>query len=91
MFDFKGCRNAAICVQPQHVDEANSVSPRDDVRNRPANRRSRGRTCASCERTSTVFGLIPFAEHMHVANGQVLSIRDYCDPRPMLGGMKTSA
>jgi SRSO17 transposase len=49
------------------------------------------KTCASSERTSTVFGLIPFAEHIHLANGQVLSIRDYCDPRPMLGGMEASA
>jgi hypothetical protein len=26
-----------------------------------------------------------------VANGQIMSIRGYCDPRPMLNGTKTSA
>jgi ketosteroid isomerase-like protein len=30
--------------------------------------------------------MIPFAEHIHVANGQIVSIRGYCDPRPMLAG-----
>jgi hypothetical protein len=39
----------------------------------------------------TVFGIIPFAEHIHVANGQIVSIRAYCGPRPMLGEMKTPA
>ena len=41
--------------------------------------------------TCTFFGLIPFAEHIHVAEGQIVSIRGYYDPRPMLGGMRTSA
>lgn len=33
-----------------------------------------------------VFGVIPLAEHIDVANGQIVSIRGYCDPRPMLAG-----
>jgi hypothetical protein len=40
---------------------------------------------------TAVFGSIPFAEHIHVTNGQIMSIRGYCDPRLMLGGTKTSA
>lgn len=34
----------------------------------------------------TVFGTIPFAEHIHVIDGRIVSIRGYCDPRPMLEG-----
>jgi hypothetical protein len=34
----------------------------------------------------TTFGVIPFAGHIHVVNGQIVSIRGYCDPRPMLAG-----
>ena len=36
----------------------------------------------------TIFGRIPFAEHMHVQNGQIVSIRGYYDPRPILSGSK---
>jgi hypothetical protein len=32
--------------------------------------------------------VIPFAEHIQVVNGQIVSIRGYCDPRPMLAGAK---
>jgi ketosteroid isomerase-like protein len=38
----------------------------------------------------TVFGLIAFAKHIRVCNGEIVSIRGYCDPRPMLSGTKTS-
>ena len=47
--------------------------------------------CVAILNIDTVFGLIPFAEHIHVANGEIVSIRGYCDPRPMLSGTKASA
>jgi hypothetical protein len=37
------------------------------------------------------FGLIPFAGHLHVVNGQIVSIRGYCDPRPMLASANAPA
>lgn len=44
------------------------------------------RPCERCHSEHrTVFGRIPFAEHIHVVNGQIVSIRGYCDPRPKLG------
>ena len=45
-----------------------------------------GEHCVAILIIDTVFGPIPFAEHIHVANGEIVSIRGYCDPRPMLGG-----
>ena len=50
-----------------------------------------GEHCVAIVNIDTVFGLIPFAEHIHVSNGEIVSIRGYCDPRPMLSGTKTSA
>ena len=50
-----------------------------------------GEHCVAILNIDTVFGPIPFAEHIHVANGQIMSIRGYCDPRPMLSGTKTLA
>jgi hypothetical protein len=50
-----------------------------------------GEHCVAILNIDTVCGPIPFAEHIHVANGQIISISGYCDPRPMLGGMQTSA
>jgi hypothetical protein len=50
-----------------------------------------GEHCVAILNIDTIFGLIPFAEHIHVANGQIVSIRGYCDPRPMLAGVKTPA
>ena len=50
-----------------------------------------GEHCVAIVNIDTIFGVIPFAEHIHVANGQIVSIRGYCDPRPMLAGTKTSA
>jgi hypothetical protein len=35
--------------------------------------------------------LHPDAEYIHVSNGEIVSIRGYCDPRPMLSGANTSA
>ena len=50
-----------------------------------------GEHCVAIVNIDTIFGLIPFAEHIHVANGKILSIRGYCDPRPMLSGTTTPA
>jgi hypothetical protein len=50
-----------------------------------------GEHCVAIVNIDTIFGLIPFAEHIHVANGEILSIRGYCDPRPMLSGTNTTA
>lgn len=50
-----------------------------------------GEHCVALLNIDTVFGLIPFAEHFHVSNGEIISIRGYCDPRPMLSGRKTPA
>jgi hypothetical protein len=47
--------------------------------------------CVALVIIDTVFGPIPFVEHIHVANGEILSIHGYCDPRPMLSGTNTSA
>jgi ketosteroid isomerase-like protein len=49
-----------------------------------------GEHCVALLNIDTIFGLIPFAEHIHVANGEIVSIRGYCDPRPMLSGMNTT-
>jgi len=50
-----------------------------------------GEHCVAIVNIDTVFGPIPFAEHIHVVDGEIVSIRGYCDRRPMLGGTKTSA
>jgi ketosteroid isomerase-like protein len=50
-----------------------------------------GEHCVAIVNIDTVFGPIPFAEHIHVANGEIVSIRGYCDPRPMLTGTNTPA
>src|SRR6202035_121658 len=42
-----------------------------------------GEHCVAIVNIDTVFGVIPFAEHIHVADGLIVSIRGYCDPRPM--------
>jgi hypothetical protein len=39
----------------------------------------------------TVFGPIPFAEHIHVTDGEIVSIHGYYDPRPMLSGTNITA
>jgi ketosteroid isomerase-like protein len=44
-----------------------------------------GEHCVAILNIDTVFGRIPFAEHIHVADGRIVRIRGYCDPRPMLG------
>jgi SnoaL-like domain len=47
-----------------------------------------GEHCVALLVIDTVFGPIPFAEHIHVRDGQIVAIRGYCDPRPMLGAAK---
>lgn len=44
-------------------------------------------TCAAALNIDTIFGLIPFLEFLHVTNGQIVSIRAYYDPRPILDGL----
>jgi hypothetical protein len=44
-------------------------------------------TCAAVLKINTSFGLIPLLEYFHVVGGQIVSIRAYYDPRPMLEGM----
>ena len=49
-------------------------------------------TCAAVLNIDTTFGLIPFLEYFHVADGHIVSIRAYYDPRPILEGIsRTSA
>jgi hypothetical protein len=50
-----------------------------------------GEHCVAIVVIDTVFGPIPFAEHIHVLNDEIVSIRGYCDPRPMLKGTNPSA
>jgi ketosteroid isomerase-like protein len=50
-----------------------------------------GEHCVALVNIDTVFGPIPFAEHIQVAKGAIVSIRGYCDPRPMLSGANPSA
>jgi SnoaL-like domain len=44
-------------------------------------------TCAAVLKVDTVFGLIPFVEFLQIVDGQIVSIRAYYDPRPILEGM----
>jgi hypothetical protein len=50
-----------------------------------------GEHCVALLTIDTIFGVIPFAEHIHVANEQIDFIRGYCDPRPILDGAKKPA
>lgn len=44
-------------------------------------------TCAAVLKVDTIFGLIPFCEFLQIANGRIVSVRAYYDPRPILEGM----
>ena len=44
-------------------------------------------TCAAVLKLDTIFGLLPFLEFFHVLDGQIVSIRAYYDPRPVVEGM----
>ena len=50
-----------------------------------------GEHCVAILNIDTVFGAIPFAEHIQVVDGQIVSVRGYCDPRPMLGEVSAGA
>jgi len=49
-----------------------------------------GEHCVAILNIDTVFGPIPFAEHIEVRDGEIVAIRGYCDPRPMLSDAKPS-
>lgn len=49
-----------------------------------------GEHCVALLLIDTVFGPIPFAEHIHVVNGQIVAIRGYYDPRPILAAAPAS-
>ncbi len=48
-------------------------------------------TCAAVLKIDTVFGLIPFLEYFYLADGLIVSIRAYYDPRPILEGISRSS
>ena len=48
-------------------------------------------TCAAALEIDTDFGLIPFLEYFHVAEGKIVTIRAYYDPRPILEGISRSS
>ena len=50
-----------------------------------------GEHCVAILNIDTVFGLIPFAEHIQVVDGQIVAVRGYYDPRPMLSATNASA
>ena len=49
-----------------------------------------GEHCVAILNIDTVFGLIPFAEHIRVVDGLIISVRGYYDPRPMLSAASTA-
>ena len=48
-----------------------------------------GEHCVAILNIDTVFGLIPFAEHIRVVNGRIVSVRGFYDPRPILAHQKS--
>jgi len=50
-----------------------------------------GEWCATVFDFDTTFGIIPMIDCFHVVAGQILSIRVYYDPRPILEGMSRAA
>jgi limonene-1,2-epoxide hydrolase len=44
-------------------------------------------TCAAVLKVDTIFGEIPFCEFLRITDGQIVSVRAYYDPRPILEGM----
>lgn len=49
-----------------------------------------GEHCVAILNIDTVFGLIPFAEHIHVVDGRIVSVRGYYDPRPILAAQAST-
>lgn len=50
-----------------------------------------GEWCATLFDFDTTFGIIPMVDCIHVVDGQIVSIRVYYDPRPILEGMSRAA
>lgn len=50
-----------------------------------------GEWCATVFDFHTTFGIIPMVDCLHVRDGQIMSIRVYYDPRPILEGMSRAA
>jgi hypothetical protein len=50
-----------------------------------------GEWCATVFDFDTTFGIIPMVDCVHVVDGQIMSIRVYYDPRPILEGMSKAA
>ena len=48
-----------------------------------------GEHCVAILDIDTVFGPIPFAEHIRVVDGAIVSVRGYYDPRPLLNATST--
>ena len=48
-----------------------------------------GEHCVAILNIDTSFGLIPFAEHIRVLDGMIVSVRGYYDPRPLLNAAST--
>ncbi len=44
-------------------------------------------SCAAALKVNTIFGLLPFLYLFEVVDGQIVSVRAYFDPRPILEGM----
>jgi len=50
-----------------------------------------GEHCVAILDVDTIFGAIPFAEHIQVVDGQIVSVRGFYDPRPLLAGANADA
>jgi len=50
-----------------------------------------GEWCATVFNFDTVFGVIPVMDCFHVVEGQIVSIRPYYDPRPIIEGMNRAS
>lgn len=50
-----------------------------------------GEHCVAILNIDTVFGSLPFAEHIQVVDAKIVWIRGYCDPRPLLSGASSPA
>jgi hypothetical protein len=50
-----------------------------------------GEHCVALLNIETVYGVIPFAEHIQVVRDEIVYVRGYCDPRPMLNGSAATA
>jgi limonene-1,2-epoxide hydrolase len=50
-----------------------------------------GEWCATVFDFKTTFGVIPIFDCFRVVDGQIVSIRPYYDPRPIIDGMERAA